>query len=519
MIHKKKAFGTTPAPRLNYALGGGHEHKVEQLQFISGTMFSEPVPLGPDDPLPEEMQTLDDIGRIVEERTAKRGNSNAIGGNSTATDGETDANGSQDPEQEPKKNKALAYDWTDLNDEFEAAASFHNGKGEKLFGHYIISLAPGETLTPEQWQDVITEYMDALGYDEFTKFCGFVHNETQNQHCHILTCRVKMEKGGPLVDDSNDYEKGMACMRRLEKKYGLQIVANPEQGWGKEIKKEEFKYLGGDRETALKAQLEGPKKDWAAVIRARVKATWNDAKPRDMAELVHNLKARGVDIKIRTNKQGEPEGISYKAHGSDVWISGSKVMPKRLTWQNLIKREGIKYSPVKHNAALGLPEPADKGYVRADAYQPLNKIQVYAIKKTKLRVRLYHRNGVHYAGFGFDQVFTTGKERYEKMMNDIWIKLVREIMACLFNIGKVSYGEPIITHDGERPKGMEEVRDEVGNACYDVNQPEGDEYDWQELEALKNSISETILKEHREWIRPTIERGGKTLDNDMQLEF
>jgi len=511
MIHKKKPFGSSPAPRLNYAVGGGHEHKVEKLQFIPGTTMSEPVPLEKGQPMPKVFGSIDDIGRMVSERTAKRGNSTAI-------DGETDANGSQDEEQEPKKNKPMAYDWTDLNNEFEAAASFHNGKGEKLFGHYIISLAPGETLTPEQWQDVITEYMEALGYDEFTKFCGFTHNETENQHAHVLTCRVRMEKGGPLVDDSNDYEKGMECMRRLEKKYGLQIVANPEDSWGKDLSKEEFKYLGGDRQTALQAQLEGPKKDWAAVIRARVKATWNDAKPNDMAELVDSLKSHGVDIKIRTNKAGEPEGISYKAHGSAAWISGSKVMPKRLTWQNLIKREGIEYHPAKHNAALGLPEPVDQSYMRVDAYQPLNKIQVYAIKKTKLRVRLYHRNGVHYAGFGFDQLFKTGKQRYEDMMHRIIFKLVMDILFLLFGVGKVSPGEPIITCDGEIPKGMEKVRDEVGSACYDVNEPEGDEYDPKELEALKKDISDGILDEHREWIRPTIVRSGKTLDNDMALE-
>jgi hypothetical protein len=326
-----------------------------------------------------------------------------------------------------------------------------------------------------------------------------------------------MEKGGPLVDDSNDYAKGMECMRKLEKKYGLRIVANPENTWGVEIKKGDFKFYGGDRETALHNQIHGPKKDWAAVIRARAKEAFNTANPRDIGELVDALKARGVDIKIRTNKAGEPEGISYRAHGSDAWISGSKVMAKKLTWQNLMK-QGIEYHPVKHNAALGLPEPADKGYIRVDAYQPLNKIQVYAIKRTKLRVRLYHRDGVHYAGFGFDQVFTTGKERYEKMMNDIIFKLVMDILALLFGIGKVSPGEPIIALDGERPKGMEEVRDEVGNACYNVDEPEGDDYDWKESESLKESISETILDEHREWIRPTIERIGRTLDNDMELD-
>jgi len=517
MIHKVMEFGVTAAPRLNYALGGGHEHKVEALQFIPGTMMSEPVPLEKGQAMPEVPQTLDDIWRMISERNATADTSAATGGNSSVTDDETGANSSQALVPGKKKNKTLAYDWTDLNDEFEAAASFHTGKGEKLFGHYIISLAEGETLTPEQWQEALTEYMDAMGYDETTKYCAFIHNETQNQHAHILTCRVKMEMGGALVDDSNDYEKGMECMRKLEKRYGLKIVSNPEDSWGYEIKKRDFKYLGGDRETVLQNQLEGPKKDWAAIIRARVKESWKDGKPRDMADLVHNFKAHGVDIKIRTNKSGEPEGISYKAHGSDAWIPGSKVMAKRLTWQNLTGREGIEYHPAKHNEVLGIPAPADQSYIRVDAYQQLNRIQVEAIKRTKLRVRLYRRGEHHYAGVGFDLVFSTGRERYEKMMNDVFFKLVRDIMALLFGVDKGRAPEPIIMQDWQRPEGFETVRDEVGRGAYDVDEPDGETFDWKQLKTIKKELSTVIMEEHGEWIDPGFTTIGRTLDNDMCL--
>lgn len=517
MIHKKMEFSDTAAVRLNYALGGDHEHKVEGIEFIPGTMLSEPVPIEKDQPLPEAMQTLGDIVGMVPERNATGGNSSVNGGNSTATDDETDANSSQDAEPKRKKNKPLAYDWSDLNDEFEAAASFHQGKGEKLFGHYIISLADGETLTNEQWGEVMKEYMETLGYNEFTKYCGFIHNDTQNQHCHILSSRVKLEPGGPLVDDSNDYAKGMECMRKLEEKYKLQIVANPEESWGKEIPKGEFKYLGGDRETALHNQLNGPKKDWAAVIRARVKATWNDAKPNDMAELAHNLKAHGVDIKIRTNKAGEPEGISYRAHGSDAWISGSTVMAKRLTWQNLIKREGIAYHPAKHNAALGIPQPADVGYVRTDVYQPLNKIQVRAIMRTKLKVRIYERQGVHYAGFGLDNLFKTGKQKHDEKMTRIFIELAKAIMDILFGSSRGMAAPPIITTDGERPEGMKTIRDDIGNAGYDIVGGKAGSLDWKTQEDIKKDLSAAIMDEHCEWISPRTDRVDSTLDNDMQL--
>jgi hypothetical protein len=75
MIHKKKSFGDTPAPRLNYALGGGHEHKVEKVDFIPGTMMSEPVPLEKGQKMPDVFVDLDDILGKVGERTATNGNS------------------------------------------------------------------------------------------------------------------------------------------------------------------------------------------------------------------------------------------------------------------------------------------------------------------------------------------------------------------------------------------------------------------------------------------------------------
>jgi hypothetical protein len=510
MIHKSKKFGSNAYGRLNYAAGGiGHEHKIEGLGFVKGTMTSDLkfIDQPAQAPEPEPLfiiEGVDDIIDAMPSLTATGGNSTATGGNSNATGDETAAS-------------ALAVDFSDLNNEFEATASMHCGKGEKLFGHYIVSLAPGETLTPEQWGEVLKEYMDAMGYDEFCKFCGFVHQDTYNQHMHILTCRVKLKPGGPLVDDSNDYAKGMVAMRKLEKKFGLQIVANPEDSWGVDIKKEQFKYLGGNREEANEAMLNGPRKDWAAVIRARVNEAWSKGKPRNMGELVDVLKAVGVDVKVRANKAGDPEGISYKAQGSDAWISGSKVKSTRMTWRNLIEKEGITYNPHKHNAALGLP-PALGALVRVQAFQELNKIQVAAIKKTKLNIRLYHSQGRHFAGFSFEQSLKSGAEKYEQMIHDQLFKLVMNIIALLFGTDKGRAPPAILTEDHEIPEGFEAVRDDVGpdHAWAIVA---SDKPDWKELGQIKIETSEVILQEHGEWIRPTNDRIGKTLDNDPDLKF
>jgi hypothetical protein len=507
MIHKKKSFGETAAPRLSYALGGNHEHKVKGIEFIPGTMFSEPMPQQKGQEMPEVFVDLDDIIGKIDER-------NARGCNSRDTKDKTGAKGSENKKQKHKKHKVLGYDWSDLNDEFEAAASFHSGKGEKLFGHYIVSLAPKEALTAEQWQKAITEYMGAMGYDEKTKYCGFIHKDTKKQHCHVLTCRVKMEQGGPLVDDSRDYEKGMKAMRKLEKKFGLTVVANPEDTWGVEIKKGDFKYYGGDREAVLRNQMESSNKDWRKVIIGRVNRAWDIGKPRDMGEMVHKLRSCGVDIKVHSNKVGEPEGISYRAEGSDVWISGSRVKSTRLTWQNLIKGEGIQYNPLKHNEALGLPPSPNGILIRVDGYQQLNRRQVHAIRKTKLPVRIYRQGPHHFAGWGFDQTLQSGKERYEAMVHDQLFKLVLALLNILFGTDIGRAPPPIITRDYEVPEGLVEVRNDVGTSAWEVPESDGNRMLHSERKRITEELSEEIYKEHSEWIDPEFERIGKALDHD-----
>ncbi|SOB75319.1 Relaxase/Mobilisation nuclease domain-containing protein [Marinobacter sp. LV10R510-11A] len=510
MIHKKKEFDSSAYGRLNYAAGGiGHEHTIESLGFIKGTMTSDlkfiDQPAQAQEPEPMFIiEGIDDILNAIPEVTASSGSSSANSGNSSVTKGKTAAS-------------APAVDFSDLDNEFEAAASMHCGKGEKLFGHYIISLAPGETLTPEQWGEVLKEYMDSMGYDEFCKYCGFIHRETSSEHLHILTCRVQLKPGGPLVDGSNDYAKGMEAMRKLEKRFGLQIVANPEDSWGVDIKKEQFKYLGGNREEANEAMLNGPRKDWAAVIRARVNEAWGKQKPRNMGELVSALRAVGVDVKVRTNKAGEPEGISYQAHGSKAWISGSKVKATRLTWRNLIEKEGITYDLHKHNAALGLP-PAPGTLVRADAFQPINRIQFAALKRSKIKVRLYKRGKVHHVRFGFEQLLKSGKERHEEMMHDQMFKLVRDLLALLFGTDRGWAAPATQTRDNEVPDGMDLIQDDT-----DPDQAwtilASDKPDRKELEKIKIETSEMILAEHGEWIKPKISGDGDTLDNDMDLNL
>lgn len=486
MIHKKKEFSHDAFHRLNYAAGGkGHEHKISGLVFVKGTMTSELTFIEPD--LPESVE----------------------GDTSGVSFGMRDKLGKGSSSE-----SAVGVDFADLQNEFEAVAGMHCGKGEKLFGHYVISLAEGENLTPDEWDRAMREYMSVMGYDETTKFCGFKHADSNCEHLHILCCRVQLKPGGPLVDDSNDYEKGMQAMRVLERKLGLKVVADPHETWGVDWKKGDFKHWGGSREKVNEAEGSRRKSDWASVIRGRMGKIWETNKPRNMAEFAKATKASGISIKIRTNKNGEPEGISYSVEGSGVWIAGSKVKAARLTWQNLISREGISYDPHKHNLSLGLA-PRSEALVRVDAFQILNKRQVYVIERTKLPVRLYRHGENYYAGFGFEQLLKSGKERYEEMMRDQLIKLVLALMELLFGRRQGRAGVPLLTNDMDIPSGLEAVKDDVGDEAWRIQLADDEKSSLKTINEVGANLSEEILKVHGEWVSPRTDRIGSR-DNDPE---
>ncbi|MFW8652078.1 relaxase/mobilization nuclease domain-containing protein [Vibrio diabolicus] len=231
--------------------------------------------------------------------------------------------------------------------EFEAQADLHNGNGEKLFKHYIVSIDPDDPqLSDHEWLEHIQQdLMPELGFDESTKYVIARHCDRHNDHCHIVASMVKGD--GSLVKTNNDVFKGFESMRRLEKKYDLRELDSPENNWGHHYSKAEMKGANGDRELAKE-------RDEAAIIRARFKAieSENGGKlPGTMTKLVFALARRGVDVKCRQDDSGNIIGISYSADGGR-FISSSRCKATRLSLKNLQLKERVSYIPERDNAAL-----------------------------------------------------------------------------------------------------------------------------------------------------------------------
>jgi hypothetical protein len=112
----------------------------------------------------------------------------------------------------------------ELSREFGALRRL-NPKLTKAVAHLMLSPAPGDPpLTDAQWQAIAERYAEAMGYAD-TAWCGVVHNDTDHQHLHIIACRIDIK--GKTISDANSYRKSEAIVRRLERDFGLVVVANP----------------------------------------------------------------------------------------------------------------------------------------------------------------------------------------------------------------------------------------------------------------------------------------------------
>jgi hypothetical protein len=236
-------------------------------------------------------------------------------------------------------NKIIGANIEKMNEEMLVQSKLHLGRGKMFCSHYILSLTESEKLNDLTWLDIATEYMEKMGYDETTVWTSALHQDTDNEHLHIVACRVKDD--GSLVNDKNDYEKSCNAVRDIEKKFGLVKCEN----FDKTFTKEENNFIADERR--MKGYV-----DHAKTIRAKIKSLYDEKKPSTMTEFVTGLKKHGVYVTIVAD-DNKPVGIKYSID-NEKWLSGSNIKKTRFTWANLKKVEEISYEPWRDNYALGL---------------------------------------------------------------------------------------------------------------------------------------------------------------------
>ncbi|MDI3358132.1 MULTISPECIES: relaxase/mobilization nuclease domain-containing protein [unclassified Pseudomonas] len=347
--------------------------------------------------------------------------------------------------------------------EFESYTRLYKGESKKLCGHYILSLSKGEALTTAEWTEAVRKYMSDLGYDETTKYVAVIHRDTDCEHAHIVSSRVRLVEADPLssrsalgahfelVSDSNDRFKGMDAVREIEQLYNLAVPVS--DGWTKEP-------CVGD-----------PEMDQAHIIRGISKAIFKaNNRPVNMSQLVDRFAERGIQIRVR-DENGVVEGVSYRLDRQDGrWISGSTIMATKLTFQSL-QRNGVAYLSSRDNAKLGIGMPTaspDAQSVRNDgvlfrAYvkisKPNERLKTYLSKHSKCtNIHCFNDRTQLFLGFNFGISFTTRKktrseveleierERVAKLLTEMF-NLIQDIMDTLFRGMAVHFDQDAIVAD------------------------------------------------------------------------
>lgn len=253
--------------RVEYVFGRGHEHKCDQVEFVGGNVFGST----PDD-LTEELNTPCHLRK--------------------------------------------------------AATGKESGK---CHTHYMLSLAPGESLKVHEWRKILFRTMTALGYTEDHKYFGELHKNTDHEHMHICGNRISM-CDYKLLSESNDYKILMKVCREIEHEHGLHVVPMPHETFGVNLTREE-----------VQASQKTGQVAWKHKLIARVATALERTQERggNMLDFIKLLNKAEIGVELTIDKSGKPAGISYTFEGKS--ISGRELKRSRFTWQNLIKREGIHY--------------------------------------------------------------------------------------------------------------------------------------------------------------------------------
>ncbi|MGV6393683.1 relaxase/mobilization nuclease domain-containing protein [Pseudomonas caspiana] len=200
--------------------------------------------------------------------------------------------------------------------------------------HAMLSLRPGEYLTPQQWSLAVQTYMQDLGFTDDNKYVAVMHRDTDHEHVHIVANRIHLDEDFRLVSDSDERSTSMDSVSDIEDMFALSKAPRPSETWGTSFSHGEVMAAISDETIPFKDRL-------IAKIAGAIEAT--QAKDGDMFALVHHLRRQQVFIHLTKDDQGQPKGIAYEFNGKV--ISGRKLKRSRLTFQKLTTQEGILYDP------------------------------------------------------------------------------------------------------------------------------------------------------------------------------
>ncbi|HEX4959739.1 MAG TPA: relaxase/mobilization nuclease domain-containing protein [Thermoanaerobaculia bacterium] len=224
-----------------------------------------------------------------------------------------------------------------------------NRRVQRSVFHASLRLAPGETLTDEEWLAAVETYLHGMGFDD-NAYVVARHTDGGSDHVHIVACRIRAD--GTCVSDSNDFARGERLVREIEARFGLQKVAPSHLT---------------DARALSRGELAQALRNGVPSARLELQEMIEDAAQRSsqLTELVAALKAEGVGVLVHLDRDGAPRGLSFELDG--VVMSGTS-LGRGFTLRGLAKRFGLSWEGApEHQAGEERSRPSGESPAEPEA--------------------------------------------------------------------------------------------------------------------------------------------------------
>ena len=216
-----------------------------------------------------------------------------------------------------------------ISEEMNALAK-RSRRVEKPCAHYCFSLAPGESLSNEQWEVFFAAVVKEFGA---MQAFGVTHADTPQVNAHLVMNRVKFD--GKAWSTSNDRKRLRSLCGEFERKLGLRIL--PERSLEPRVSKTEI-----EKADRLYRQCKAPTPIPARLqLAENVRATL--AVSQSPSDFTAQLEEQGITVRWRL-EGGKPVGISFGSR--EASISGRNAgVSVRVVREHFLPYEHNRISP------------------------------------------------------------------------------------------------------------------------------------------------------------------------------
>ncbi len=212
---------------------------------------------------------------------------------------------------------------SELSQEFQQVAALRP-EIERPVWHSSLALPKGEKLSNSQWNHIVTDYLEGLGFDpKTTPFVVVRHQNTESDHIHIAACRVNLS--GELYLGRNEHLIATQLTQKLELKHSLTVTTGPDHRAGQKALKTTEKAM------EFRTGKVPPRKLLQLSIDKIIKENSN----LKTEEFIKKLALAGISATPNLSKSGKMSGFSFEING--IAFKASQ-LGKNYGWQSLQKR-------------------------------------------------------------------------------------------------------------------------------------------------------------------------------------